>query len=119
MAATADLGEMTRMWAGEQYLGHWDGYSVETLATTPNNYYLHSDEAASPHRVRPRRLTLRARRGERLRVSGMLRLPTGARCGGRVAVPVDAGGRCWRCARCSCVATAGTPRASGCGGGPR
>ena len=45
IAATADLGEMTRMWAGEQYLGHWDGYSVETLATTPNNYYLHSDDA--------------------------------------------------------------------------
>jgi hypothetical protein len=27
--------------------------------------------------------------------------------------------RCWRCARCSCVATAGTPRASGCRGGAR
>ena len=28
MAATADLDAMTRMWAGESYLGHWDGYSV-------------------------------------------------------------------------------------------
>jgi hypothetical protein len=34
----------------------------------------------------------RARRGERLRVSGVLRLPAGARCGGRVAVRVDVGG---------------------------
>jgi hypothetical protein len=259
MAATADLGEMTRMWAGEQYLGHWDGYSVRDSRYQPNNYYLHSDEtgrftmlpsgidqtfheadafpgtgrgvlitrclgdascladfrshlgdvsaaadampvgdrlaaiaatvapwrdcphleqatdaawqqavkgtrqfirdrriavarylgtpapapvpalestappaisptgcpfaphpplkepepdpeptpaapppadaggvlgatASSPHRVRPHRLTLRARRGERLRVSGLLRLPAGARCGGRVAVRVDAGG---------------------------
>jgi len=259
MAATADLGEMTRMWAGEQYIGHWDGYSVRTGVNWPNNYYLHSDEAgrfsmlptgidqtfhdadpfpgagqgvlitrcrgdascladfrshlgdvsaaadampvgdrlnaiaatvapwrdcphleqatdaawqqavkgtrqfirdrriavagylgrpapapvpalestappaisptgcpsaphpppkepepdpeptpaapppadaggvlgvtgSSPHRVRPRRLTLRARRGKRLRVSGVLRLPAGARCGGRVAVRVDVGG---------------------------
>jgi hypothetical protein len=259
MAATADLGEMTRMWAGEQYLGHWDGYSVRDSRYQPNNYYLHSDEAgrfsmlpsgidqafheahafpgtgrgvlitrclgdascladfrtqlgdvsaaadampagdrlaaiaaavapwrdcphleqatdaawqqavkgtrqfirdrriavagylgrpapapvpalestappaisptgcpfaphpppkepepdpeptpaaapppdaggvlgataSSPHRVRPHRLTLRARRGERLRVSGVLRLPAGARCGGRVAVRVDARG---------------------------
>jgi hypothetical protein len=42
---TADLGEMTRMWAGEQYIGHWDGYSVRTGVNWPNNYYLHSDEA--------------------------------------------------------------------------
>ena len=48
--------------------------------------------ASSPPRVRPHRLTLRARRGGRLRVSGVLRLPAGARCGGRVAVRVDAGG---------------------------
>jgi spore coat protein CotH len=33
----ADLVEMTRMWAVERYLGHWDGY------TTKNNYYLVSD----------------------------------------------------------------------------
>ena len=45
MAATADLGEMTRMWASEQYIGHWDGYSVRTGVNWPNNYYLHSDEA--------------------------------------------------------------------------
>jgi hypothetical protein len=45
MAATADLGEMTRMWAGEQYLGHWDGYSVQAGEAAPNNYYLHSDAA--------------------------------------------------------------------------
>jgi CotH kinase protein/Invasin, domain 3 len=32
--AFADLVEMTRMWAVERYLGHWDGYS------TKNNYYL-------------------------------------------------------------------------------
>ena len=44
MAATADLGEMTRMWAGEQYIGQWDGYSVRTGVNWPNNYYLHSDE---------------------------------------------------------------------------
>ena len=43
MAATADLDEITRMWAGEQYIGHWDGYSVRTGANWPNNYYLHSD----------------------------------------------------------------------------
>jgi hypothetical protein len=33
----ADLVEMTRMWAVERYLAHWDGY------TTKNNYYLFSD----------------------------------------------------------------------------
>jgi hypothetical protein len=262
MAATADLAEMTRMWAGEQYIGHWDGYSIRPGATWPNNYYLYSDKtgrfsmlptgidqtfteahpfpaegrgvlitrcrgdaacladfgshlgdvsaaadampvgdrlnaiaatvapwrdcphleqgtdaawqravtqtrrfirdqrnavasylgepapapvpalesttppaisptgcpfaphpppdepdpdpdptptatptqaapdagavlgvtASSPRRIRPHRLTLRARRGARLRVSGALRLPAGARCGGRVAVRVDAGG---------------------------
>ena len=31
------------MWAGEQYVGHWDGYSVTTGPLWPNNYYLHSD----------------------------------------------------------------------------
>ncbi len=45
MAATADLDEMTRMWAGEQYIGHWDGYSVRAGANWPNNYYLHSDDS--------------------------------------------------------------------------
>jgi hypothetical protein len=33
MAATADLGEMPRMWAGEQCIGQWDGYSVRPGAT--------------------------------------------------------------------------------------
>ncbi|MGE0065867.1 MAG: CotH kinase family protein, partial [Solirubrobacterales bacterium] len=41
MAAVADLGEMTRMWAAERYLGHWDGYSAPGV----NNYYLYSDAA--------------------------------------------------------------------------
>ena len=44
MAATADLDEMTRMWAGEQFIGHADGYSVRPGASWPNNYYLHSDD---------------------------------------------------------------------------
>jgi hypothetical protein len=35
-----DLDEMRRMWAVEQYIGHWDGY-----APTINNYFLHSDES--------------------------------------------------------------------------
>jgi hypothetical protein len=35
----ADLVEMTRMWAVELYLGHWDGY------VSKNNYYLLSDAA--------------------------------------------------------------------------
>ena len=38
VAGLADLGEMTRMWAVERYVGHWDGYS-----TQPHNYYLYSD----------------------------------------------------------------------------
>jgi CotH kinase protein len=45
MEASADLDEMTRMWAGEQYLGHWDGYSVSAGHRSPSNYYLHSDAA--------------------------------------------------------------------------
>ena len=45
MAGTADLDAMTRMWAAEQYLGHWDGYSVRGGPHSPSNYYLHSDEA--------------------------------------------------------------------------
>ena len=32
------------MWAGEQYIGHSDGYSVRPGASWPNNYYLHSDD---------------------------------------------------------------------------
>ncbi len=38
VAGYADLEEMTRMWAVERYVGHWDGYS-----TLPHNYYLFSD----------------------------------------------------------------------------
>ena len=39
--AVADLEQMTRFWAVERYIGHWDGYT----GATPNNYYLHSDAA--------------------------------------------------------------------------
>jgi CotH protein/invasin-like protein len=43
----ADLAEMTRMWAVEKYIGHWDGYSGKTEFgyDLPNNYYLYSDPA--------------------------------------------------------------------------
>jgi CotH kinase protein/Lamin Tail Domain len=41
----ADVEEMVRMWAVEQYVGHWDGYSPNSLAPRPNNYYLHSDNS--------------------------------------------------------------------------
>lgn len=37
----ADLAEITRMWAVERYIGHWDGYTRAN--GLPNNYYLHSD----------------------------------------------------------------------------
>ena len=40
MSAVADLDELTRMWAVEHYIGHWDGYSG---TSGPNNYFLHSD----------------------------------------------------------------------------
>lgn len=39
MHPLADLEQMTRMWAAEWFLGHWDGYSQYIT----NNYYLHSD----------------------------------------------------------------------------
>ncbi len=42
LAGAADLGEMTRMWAVERYIGHWDGYSGRA---EPHNYYLYSDPA--------------------------------------------------------------------------
>ncbi len=45
MAAAADLEEMTRMWAVERYVGHWDGYAGVAAPFRPNNYYLHSDDA--------------------------------------------------------------------------
>lgn len=42
VAPFADLAEMTRMWAVENYTGHWDGYSVAAgTPFQPNNYYLH------------------------------------------------------------------------------
>lgn len=44
VAAVADLNEMTRMWVGEKYTGHFDGYSgVAPDGNRPNNYYLYSD----------------------------------------------------------------------------
>jgi len=42
VASVADLAEMTRMWAVERYIGHWDGYSAGLPGRPPNNYYLHS-----------------------------------------------------------------------------
>lgn len=39
IAPVADLAQMTKFWAAERYLGHWDGYSSVNL----NNYYLYSD----------------------------------------------------------------------------
>ena len=41
LGPVADLAEMTRFWAAERYLGHWDGYSSFNV----NNYYLYSDPA--------------------------------------------------------------------------
>ncbi|HEY6145057.1 MAG TPA: CotH kinase family protein [Solirubrobacterales bacterium] len=44
VAAVADLDEMTRMWAIEHYLAHWDGYAGHAQPfERPNNYYLFSD----------------------------------------------------------------------------
>jgi CotH kinase protein len=44
VAAVADLGEMTRMWAIERYVAHWDGYAGHAQPfERPNNYYLFSD----------------------------------------------------------------------------
>jgi CotH kinase protein len=43
VAAVADLAAMTKMWAVEKYVGHWDGYSGKAGAHQPNNYYLFSD----------------------------------------------------------------------------
>ncbi|HEY0392294.1 MAG TPA: CotH kinase family protein [Solirubrobacterales bacterium] len=45
VGSVADLAEMTRMWAVEKYIGHWDGYSGEEGLRKPNNYYLYSDPA--------------------------------------------------------------------------
>jgi spore coat protein CotH len=44
VAANADLTEMTKMWAVEKYIDHWDGYSGHAIPLLrPNNYYLYSD----------------------------------------------------------------------------
>jgi hypothetical protein len=46
MTAVADLEEMTRMWAVEHYVAHWDGYAGNAEQPgRPNNYYLFSDGA--------------------------------------------------------------------------
>ena len=53
VAPFADLGEMTRMWAVENYIDHWDGYSVSAgNPLLPNNYYLH-DGADGVFRMLP------------------------------------------------------------------
>lgn len=47
MADVAVLRQLTRMWAVEKYIGHWDGYSGPwNDRNQPNNYYLHSDSAS-------------------------------------------------------------------------
>ena len=46
VSAHADLAEMTRMWAVEKYIGHWDGYAGQVAmggTHVPNNYFLYSD----------------------------------------------------------------------------
>jgi hypothetical protein len=43
VAPFADLGEMTRMWAVEKYVGQRDGYASGASPFQPNNYYLFSD----------------------------------------------------------------------------
>jgi hypothetical protein len=51
VAPHVELAEMTKMWAVEKYIDHWDGYSGHTdsvqaeKAERPNNYYLYSDPA--------------------------------------------------------------------------
>jgi hypothetical protein len=48
MVAVADLAEMTRMWAAERYIGHWDGYAgADADLFRPNNYYLHSEDTGA------------------------------------------------------------------------
>jgi hypothetical protein len=44
VAPYADLAEMTKMWAVEKYIDHWDGYSGHAEPfLRPNNYYLFSE----------------------------------------------------------------------------
>ncbi|HET9197572.1 MAG TPA: CotH kinase family protein [Solirubrobacterales bacterium] len=45
VAPHANLVEMTRMWMGEKYIGHVDGYAGEANTNRPNNFYLYSDPA--------------------------------------------------------------------------
>ncbi len=46
LEALADLKQMTRMWAVEKYVGHWDGYAgIQGSGYQPNNFYLQSDGA--------------------------------------------------------------------------
>jgi len=49
VSALADLEEMTKQWAIERYIGHWDSYSGWDDSAfgpySPNNYFLHSDAA--------------------------------------------------------------------------
>lgn len=42
VSGLANLEEMTRMWAVEKYIGHWDGYSGGHGPLLPNNFYLYS-----------------------------------------------------------------------------
>jgi hypothetical protein len=50
LASYFDFAELTRMWAVEKYIGHWDGYAGAGIPGEPgfnlyrpNNYYLYSD----------------------------------------------------------------------------
>lgn len=43
VAPVADLAELTRIWAVEKYIGHWDGYAGQAGKFQPNNYFLYSD----------------------------------------------------------------------------
>ncbi len=43
VAPVANLTELTRIWAVEKYIGHWDGYAGQAGKFQPNNYFLYSD----------------------------------------------------------------------------
>jgi spore coat protein CotH len=45
VGAVADLKQMTRVWAVEKYIGHWDGYAGQEGGSLPNNFYLFSNPA--------------------------------------------------------------------------
>jgi hypothetical protein len=92
VAPVADLAEMTRMWAVEKYIGHWDSYSGRE---DPNNYYLYSDpDGGLPDAAVGDRRSLcqapRLRRSGRAAVRQVPRrsrlrtpLPQGTACGGQ------------------------------------